>query len=121
MADQILQGPIKTDRPALNWRTRLDGRVYNFRMMWNVRFRSWFMDIATSDGTPLVNASRATIGTDITAPFNDARLPVGQLFLVDGSGEGVEAARFDLQGAAILKYRPLADVEAAVGTDEQVF
>lgn len=121
MADQVLQGPTKTDRAAMRWRTRLDGRFYEFRLMWNVRMRTWFLDIAQSDGTPLVNAHRAAIGVDVTAPYNDARLPVGQLFFLDSEGQGVEAGRNDLQGRSPLVYRPLADVALAAGTADEIF
>lgn len=121
MTDQILQAPLKTTRAAMRWRTRLEGKVYGFRLVWLVRSRSWMLDIAQSDGAPLVNAHRATEGADVLAPYNDARLPPGQLFLVDTQGQGAEAGRYDLIGRSSLVYRPAADVAAAVGTADEVF
>lgn len=121
MTDFVLQAPLKTDRPAMRWRGALGDRVFRFRAVWLVRSRDWLVDIATSDGTEIISGHRAAVGTDILAPYNDRRLPAGQLFFRDTQAQGQDPARYDLQGRCQLVWRDPEGVLAAVDTEDEIW
>lgn len=120
MSDLILTGARADARPALRFRTLLEGAWYGFRLAYNTRLQAWYLDVEGDDGSPLVNGLRVAVGTDMLRPFGDTRLPPGQLFAVDVEGQGRDPWRYGLSGPIQLRYRTLADVEAAAGTADAI-
>jgi len=121
MADQILLAPSATDSMAMRFRQRLDDVTISIRLNFNTRARLWVMDIYAQDGAPIVQGLALVEGTDLWAPFrHDARLPPGQLFVVDTSGKHRDPGKDDLRSDIRIVYRSAADVAAAVGTAEEI-
>ena len=121
MADQQMLAVLRSDRAAFNFRTRLDGVIFRFRFMFNVRLRVWMFDLRQSDDTPLLLGVPVVTGVDLFGAFDDARLPAGQLFASDTLNQGLPPGRNDLRGRTQLIYRPAADVEANAGLATEVF
>lgn len=120
MTDLVLVAPRLDNRPALHFRTLLDGSWYGFRLSFNTRMQGWYLDLETTDGTLLAAGLRVAVGTDLLRPFGDGRLPPGQLFAVDVEGQDRDPSRYGLSGPIALVYRPEADVEAAAGTADAI-
>lgn len=120
MTDLVLTAARLVERPALRWRSLLDGGWYGFRLAYNTRLQWWTLDVEGDDGSPLVAGLRVTTGTSLLRPFGDVRLPPGQLFAQDVEGQDRDADRYALAGPIQLVYRPVADVEAAAGTAAEV-
>ncbi len=121
MADQQILAVLRSARAAFNYRTRLDGTIYRFRFVWNIRNHLWLMDIRQSDDTPILLGVQVVVGTDLLGPFDNALLPPGQLFAVDTLNEGVSPGRNDLRGRTQMVYRPVADLASHVGLATEIF
>jgi hypothetical protein len=120
VTDLVLAAPRLDSRPALRFRTLLDGAWYGFRLAYNTRMQAWYLDLETSDGSLVLAGMRIAVGTNLLRPFGDGRLPPGQLFALDVEGQDRDPGRFDLSGPIQLLYRPEADVAAAAGTADEV-
>ncbi len=120
MGDQILTAAQQLTRGAGSFRVLLDGTWYGLRLCFNTRMRSWTLDVAAADGTPLVLGLRVVVGVSLLAPIGVQGLPRGQLFAVDALGEGRDPGRDDLRERVELVYRPAADVAALAGTSSEV-
>jgi hypothetical protein len=121
MADQQILAVLRSSRASMRCRTRLDGTLYAFRFMYNVRIQLWMVDIRESDDTPLVLSAPIVTGTNILGAFADSRLPPGQLFARDTLNQGVAPTRHDLRGRTQFIYRPEADLAAHVGESTEIF
>lgn len=126
MADLVLLGPKRTDRPAFRFRTQLEGTLYGFRFVWNSRLFRWYCDLADAAGNTIASGIAIVTGNDLLAaipggpgPTHDPK-PPGQLFVVDDSGAGRLPTRNGWRSDFRLIYRPAADVAAAVGTPSEV-
>jgi uncharacterized protein DUF6983 len=120
VADLILVAPRVDARPAIRWRTLLEGAWYGFRMAYNTRMQGWYLDVEGDDGTLLVAGLRVAVGTNLLRPFGDDRLPPGQLYAIDVEGQDRDPGRYGLSGPIQLRYRTAADALAAAGTATEV-
>lgn len=114
MADQLLTAPIRTDRPELTFRVRLDGVIYSMRLAYMRRHvqtvGTWVLDIRDSVGNPVVLGIRVVEGIDLLAPYRARDVPPGILRCVDTTGADTDPTRTGLLGAQRLVYRPIADI-----------
>ena len=122
MADLVLLAPRIETRPAMRWRSLLDGAWYTFRLVFNTRARRWTLDLENDDATPVITGIRVVDGVDLLAPHRwRPGVPPGQLFATDVTGQHTEPGRRDFAGRIGLTYRPEADVAALEGTEGEVF
>lgn len=122
MADLQILAPLRSVRPAFNWRDRLDGTFYLLRMSFNTRRKLWAVDLRASDGSALKLGISGVVGVSLFEPWRGlVGFPPGQLFLEDTEGLFVDPGRRDLLGRVRMGYRPEADVLAAAGTDAELF
>lgn len=119
--DELVPIPRSSYAPEISGLQQLDGSWYGLRFVFSARDRRWYMDVTSGDGTTLVTGLRVACGVSLLGHLQDARLPAGQLFAEDASGLGQAPGRDAWQGRATLYYRPAAVVEAARGTDDEVF
>jgi hypothetical protein len=114
MADQLLLAPIRTDRPELTFRVRLDGTIYGMRLAYMRRHVDtvgvWMLDILSSTGAPIVLGIRVVEGIDLLGPYRSRNVPPGILRCVDTLGNDTDPTRQGLRGAQRLVYRPIEDI-----------
>jgi hypothetical protein len=114
MADQLLTAPVRTERPELSFRVRLDGVLYGFRLVYVRRYEAtpgtWMLDISSSSGTPIVLGIRIVVGVDLLAPYRARDVPPGILRCIDTTNTGQDPTRNGLLGPQRLVYRPIADI-----------
>jgi hypothetical protein len=97
---------------------QLEGSKYLFRFRWADRASAWLLSIHDDQDVELV-AGQALVNTsDLLRPFNDARLPPGQLSVVDVDGLGLDAGKGDLGGRVQLFY---ADSDAVAAVIAELF
>lgn len=121
MADIHLIGAQRSTRPVRLWRTRLEGAdFWGFRLVWNSRARRWLLDVSTGLGSPVVLGRGVVVDLDLLADVSVDGRPPGQLFVRDDSGAGRIPGLYGWRGDFRMLYRPIADVEAAVGTADEV-
>lgn len=97
-------------RPDYSMRTRLDGRNYQLRFLWNMREERWYFDII-SDADELLAAGIKIIANRPLIRFYqwDVRLPPGEFRAVDLSTNGSPPGLFDMgKGLRVeLTYYPV--------------
>ncbi len=124
----ILELPVDSTVPSYDFEVDLEGATYIFAFDWNRRAQSWFMSIASADGTPLVSNRRVSLGADLIGPGVDPLLPPGRVLAVDtsaASGDtrytstspypvkltaGIDPGRYDLGDRVRILYFEQADV-----------
>lgn len=119
--DLIMQAPIRDSRPAMRWRTLLEGGWYAFRLVYYERPQSWFLDVLADSGEAIVEGIAVVEGVDLLAPFHSLAVPPGQLFAVDTEGRGRAPNRYAWQGFARLYYRTTTVVAFAADTADEVW
>jgi len=74
-----------------NWeqRTRLDGRDYILRFLFNERTSRWTMNIYDQDRDPIYLGIAVVVGCDLIDCVVDTRAPAGEIYAFDlpASGE----------------------------------
>lgn len=105
MTAQIIPFP---DAAAWTMRVRLDGIACRLSGRWNSRAELWSLDIATEDGTPIVQAIHIVPDYPLLMIHADKRLPPGELIALDQTGGRVEhIGRKDFaEGRVVLMYVP---------------
>lgn len=99
-----LSGPELSRTPVINWRSRLEGVTYRFRLSYRERYDCWDLQIATSSGEVVIDGMRVTEGDDILATWTDARLPPGSLRCVDSQNLGQHPTRNDWRERHFFRY-----------------
>lgn len=75
--------------PYYSQRVRLDGRDYIFRFAWNQREARWRLSLFTDRDQPLVRGLKLLANWPLLRFYRyDARLPSGELYAVDWTGDG---------------------------------
>lgn len=102
----ILKLPTSTDPSVPDYRqtTALAGRDYHFRFHWNQRQGRWHMDIADERENWLARGLPLVLGARLLAGLVDARLPPGDLLVVDFRGLGRLPDIDQLGGEIALVY-----------------
>lgn len=106
-----VHGPDLSLAPVIDWKSRLDGVTYAFRLAYRERFDCWDIRISTNTGEIVIDGMRVTEGIDMLEPFVDRRLPPGKLICVDRKGEGAHPRRNDWRERHILTYEPFVEEE----------
>jgi hypothetical protein len=75
--------PTQPRNPNYSQRTRLDGRDYLLRFLYNDRDCRWSISIALDDGTPILSGRRIVAGVDLLTGVSDSRKPPGRLVAID--------------------------------------
>lgn len=89
--------------------TELDGVTYEIELLWVERTPAWYLSLSLEDGTRLLSSRRLVLGAFITRRFKDPRLPKGDFYLYDTTGQDIEAGLYDLGARVLLLYTEGAD------------
>lgn len=108
----ITQLPIRSDIPAYDFQTELDGVLYTLGFSYNVRAGYWVMDISDANETPILMGVRIISGWLLTDRFVIDNLPPGDFFILDTSGKNEDPLMNDFGTTKLLMY---ADVSEATG------
>lgn len=88
-----------------NNRQILDGVIYTFQFVWNVRAGFWHLALGNSSNQATVRNLQMVIATNILAPYqSNTDVPQGVLDIVDTSGSRVEATRDEFGVRVVLRY-----------------
>lgn len=80
-------------------RTRLDGRDFNLRFLWNEREERWYMDILSDADVPLAMGIKIVTNRPLIRYYKwDSRLPQGELWAIDLSSIAGEPPGFNELG-----------------------
>jgi hypothetical protein len=64
----------------------------------------WFIDVRTNIGEPIVEGIPIVADWPILDRFKDSRLPEGNIFAFDTSGQGIDPGRYDLGNRVQMIY-----------------
>lgn len=90
--------------PEIEYEVELDGQVYRLRYKWVTRQERWMLDILTQAGEPLLTGKFLNVGMPMGWRYVDARLPRGNLMLVDNDGSGQECGFEELGFRCQMMY-----------------
>lgn len=96
--------PINFQAPDFTFQIDLDGLIYGFHFMYNERVDGWTMEIQQADGTPIVSGLQVVTGWKPLARFVDPRLPPGELFTMDITGQSNEPDDVNFGDTILLCY-----------------
>jgi len=97
--------------PKFSLRAVLDGVSYTITMSWNMR-SGWYLAMDCADGTVLFPPKRLLADWNVLTGSTDARRPRGALFLLDNSGQHMQAGMNDLGVTHFLSYVPASEINA---------
>ncbi len=86
---QTLVIPTVQDQADYTLRTRLDGKEYNFHLLWNEREERWYLDI--SDESDVVVCAGVKLVTNwplLRYYRSNPDAPPGELWVIDESDDG---------------------------------
>lgn len=101
----FLEIPVRNDLPAYKFQIELEQTLFNMEFTFNAREDRWFMDLSDSTGEPIVRGVKLLTGWPILSRFQDDRMPLGELFMLDTAGEDKHATRDDLGDRVVMVYR----------------
>lgn len=98
--------PTSTDatQPWYKQNTKLGAREYILEFQWNQRNGRWYLSMYDQDESPIFHGKPLALGCDLLFGLTDERLPAGQLFVRDTSGQGLEAGLTDLGDRVVLYF-----------------
>lgn len=111
----ILQIPTSPE-PFYTQVTDLEGTDYLLTFRWNQREDAYYLTIALSDETPLVNGIKIVCSVDLLSRFADVRLPKGVLMAVPlGVDDSIpRLGELGIDARVVLMY---AEVSSIVVTE----
>lgn len=97
--------PIRNDLPAYRFQVTLEGLLYFMEFRFNERAERWFFDIYDADETILIGGIKVLNRQLLTARFKDTKLPPGDFFCFDESGDDEVPTRFNFAQNVVMIYR----------------
>lgn len=104
MAQRQLQGPELTEASFIPFGAVLNDVEYQFELQWLDRMQYWTLTFIDSRREEILSNIRVVAGTDMLGPYNDPRLPPGQLFAQDTTNRYEDPGRDDWRERHVLLY-----------------
>lgn len=101
----IVNIPIDGVQPFHRFSIELDGRVYILKFRFNFRDSRWHMSILQEDETVLIAGIPLVVSWGLIRRFADERLPPGEFFVEDVTGENTEPGENSFGRTHFLRYR----------------
>jgi hypothetical protein len=103
------------DDPYSSQVTNLDGTPYLLTFAWNMRSSTWYLSIATTDGTPIASGIKLVCNFDLLRTVVSPARPPGRIVAISNTTDNSPPGLEDLiaGGRCALCYSPLADLQAA--------
>lgn len=102
--------PIQRGESAFEQRVPLGEALFRMRFRWNPRAATWYLDLSTDAGDPLMTSVAIRVGVPLTSHSPDPRLPAGALIAVDTSGRGRDPGLDDLGARVPLLFIPYGEL-----------
>ena len=101
----MIEIELPNNEPIFDFKTTLDNIEYQFTFKWNVRGSFWVVDLAESDGTPIILGERLNTNLPLFSQYgyND-KLPNGTLWVTDIDTNNIEPALDSLGTRIKLVY-----------------
>ncbi len=81
------------DQADYTLRTRLDGKEYNFHLLWNEREERWYLDIADESGNTVCAGIKLVTNWPLLRYYqSNPAVPPGDLYVIDESPDGTPPA-----------------------------
>lgn len=96
--------PLPTSNPHFVQQTQLNGVTYTIRIHWNEREEAFYMELGDIEGNPIVASRKLVANWGLLFRVTDERKPVGDIFCVDQTGQGVDPGLDDLGERVLLIY-----------------
>lgn len=110
----MLTMPLFTDTPSVQMIVGLDGQSFQITYTWNVRTSSWYMDVATADGTRVLSGVRLQHRWSAWARYHAIdELPLGEAVCFSMTDDSVDPSLESFGRDTILMYYAQAEVEDA--------
>ena len=103
--------PVEPSIPNQRVGITLEEINYVFDFRWNDRTERWYMDISEEDETAIRNGISVSLGAILGGRIRDDRFPLGALYAVDLTGEGIEAGLDDLGERVLIYYFTFEELE----------
>ena len=87
----------------------LNLEIYDFRILYNSRFKNWSFDILKND-IEIISGVSMVLGSDIIAQFN---LGLDSLFMVDLDQTNIDASAFDIGSRVVLVKATQEEIDNA--------
>lgn len=107
------QLPVRSDIPAYEFETELEGVLYTFDFRWNDRDACWTMDILDAAGVILLCGIKIHTGYPLLRQYTLEGLPKGELFCFDTAGQNLSPVVDTFGDRVILVYRESTTVDEA--------
>lgn len=95
-------------------RVDLDGKAYLFRLYFNTRNQSWYVDISDSTGVLVAAGRRCIISDVLTGQLHHLAIPPGEFLVFDTLNRDKDPGLADFGGRVLLLYVPKADADAVL-------
>lgn len=99
-----LQIPIDTTQPFHQFFLDLEQVVYQFTFKENQRSGRWTFDMGLEDGTPIVQGIPIVVMSSLIEQHKDSRLPPGEIWCVDLTGQNIEPVTGSFGSTHLLIY-----------------
>lgn len=101
----VLVIPTRTDLDNYSLEVELEGVAFVLSLAWNYRDESWFLSVATTDGTPIASGIKVVCNTSLLATCSNPDRPPGSLYAWDTSGAGTDPGLDELGERVTLLYQ----------------
>lgn len=82
--------PLRNDLPSFDLEVVLEGVTYNFFFYWNTREKSWYFNLNTETGDPIITSVRVVLDLPLGRRTANPLRPPGALFAVDTSDQRLD-------------------------------
>ena len=100
--------PIQLNVSSQTFDIALNGVSYSMNAKWNSRSGFWTLDIIDEDQNNLLLGLCLKLGARLLEPFN---LDIGDFFMVDDTGKGIEASLSNIGVSTHLVYYTPDEIE----------
>jgi len=104
--------PLTPSEPFYSFTTTLEDVDYLFDVRWNAIDGAWYFDVSTVSEEPILPGIKIVLGASPGRLCIDPRFPPGAFFVVDTTGQGVDAGFDDIGTRVQLHYYTSAEVAA---------
>jgi len=101
--------PIQPNISSQTFDITLNGVSYNMKAIWNSRSEFWTLDIFDENQNALVYGVCLKLGARLLNQFN---LGIGELFIIDDTGTGIDASLTNIGSSTHLYYYTPDEIEA---------
>lgn len=82
----------------------LTGVVFHIEFVWNTRGQYWTLHFSDAGRNPILQGVRGVVDYPLLIRSSDENRPIGQLYLVDTSQQGLDPGPYDLGDRVRLMY-----------------